>query len=125
MSVIGGRRDPWRMLINAAEALDEQRPGELRRPPAARRWVLGDPVTRDVEPGWNPDAVVGERIVEESRERERASGPANEPAVQADRHHLGRDIAFGVERIERILEIGVELIAGVEALRGGEAHIIG
>ena len=87
--------------------------------------MLGDPVTRDVEPGCNPDAIVAERIVKEPRERERASGPADQAAVQADRHHLWRDVAFGIERVERILEIGVELIAGVEALRGGEAHVVG
>src|SRR5580704_18309310 len=102
---MGGRRNPRRMLVNAAEALDEQRPSQLGGLPAARRRMLGDPVTRDAEPGRNPDAIMGERIVKEPRERERASGPADEAAVQADRHHLWGNVAFGIERVERILEI--------------------
>ena len=79
----------------------------------------------DVEPGRNPDAVMAKGIVDESRERERASGPPDEPAVQADAQHLRRDVAFGVERVERILEISVELVARVEALGRGEAHVVG
>ena len=38
--IVGRRRDPRRMLVNAAEALDEQRAREPRGLPAARRRVF-------------------------------------------------------------------------------------
>ena len=46
--------------------------------------------------------------------------------MQADAHHLrAAGLAFGVERVERVLQIGEELVAAVEALGRGEAHVIG
>jgi hypothetical protein len=44
--------------------------------------------------------------------------------VEADGPHFRRDVALGVERVERILEIGVESVAGVEALRRRESHVV-
>ncbi len=45
--------------------------------------------------------------------------------MQTDRHHLRRAfLAFLIERVESILEIGEELVAGVEALRRGKAHVV-
>ena len=44
--------------------------------------------------------------------------------MEPDRQHLRRHAAFGVERVERILEIGVELVAAIEALGAGEAHVV-
>jgi hypothetical protein len=49
--------------------------------------------------------------------------------VQADGQHLrliqAIRIALGVQHIESVLQIIEELRAGVEALRGGEAHVVG
>ena len=45
--------------------------------------------------------------------------------MKADRQHFRRDLALGVERVEQILEIGVELIAGIEALRRRKSHVVG
>ena len=45
--------------------------------------------------------------------------------MQADRHHFRRRRALFVERIEGVLQIGVELVAAVEALGHGEAHVVG
>ena len=87
--------------------------------------MLLDPVARDVEPGRNPGLVMGEHIVEEPGQRSRAPRPPDEAAVQADRQHLGRDVALGVERVERVLQVGVELVPRVEALRRSEAHVVG
>ena len=86
--------------------------------------MFGDPVARDVEPRRHPDFVMAQRVIEEARERGGAAGATDETAMQADRQHLRRDIALGVERVEGILEIGVELVARIEALRRGEAHVI-
>ncbi len=44
--------------------------------------------------------------------------------MQTYAHHLGRSFTFGIKNIKGIAEIGEELIARVEALGGGEAHII-
>ncbi len=40
-------------------------------------------------------------------------------------HLRGAGFAFGVEGVEAVLEVGEELVAGVEALGGGEAHVVG
>jgi len=49
--------------------------------------------------------------------------------VQADRHHLraveARGVAFGVQRVERVAQVRVELLAAVEALRRREPHVVG
>ncbi|MNN27558.1 hypothetical protein D3C81_1410970 [compost metagenome] len=48
--------------------------------------------------------------------------------MHADRQHLGAvlscGIAFLVEDVERILQVLEELLAGVEALRRGKAHVV-
>ena len=73
--VVGGFGDPWRMLVDAAEALDEQRACQLRRLPAAHRRMLDDPVAGDVEPGRDPRLFVAGDIVDESAPaRRRAPG---------------------------------------------------
>jgi hypothetical protein len=65
-------------------------------------------------------------VVEEAGERRGPARAAGEAAVQADRHHLRLPGgAFGIEHVEAVLEIGEELVAGVEALVGGEAHVVG
>ncbi len=46
--------------------------------------------------------------------------------MQADGHHLRRTrFALGIERVEAVLQIGIELVAGIETLRRGEAHVVG
>ena len=92
---------------------------------AAARRMAGDPVAGDRQPRREPYLVVGERIVEEPSQRRRAAGTPDEARVQADRHHLGRAEPLRVERVEAVFEIGEELVAGIEALRRGEAHVIG
>ena len=123
--IIGGFRDPAGVLVDAAEPLDEQGARQLRRLPAARRRMLGDPVPRDVEPSRDPYFVVGRRIIEKPRQRRGASGPPDQPAMQADRQHFGRGRAFSVERVERILQIFEKLVARVEPLRRREPHVVG
>ncbi len=76
---------------------------------------------RDVEACSNPDVVVTGKHVEEPGHRGRPSGPPCEAAVQADRHHAP---ALRVQDAERILEIAIELLAGIEPLRSGKAHVI-
>ncbi len=55
----------------------------------------------------------------------RPRGPdAHEPAMQANGHHLRARLALCVERVEAVLEIGEELVAGIEACGRGEAHVV-
>ena len=90
-----------------------------------QRPVLAMPMLGDVEPARDPHALARGNVVEKSRQTRGASGAARKPAVQPDRHHLGRALALGVEQVEYILEIGEEVFAGVEALGIDEAHVVG
>src|SRR6266700_547289 len=56
--------------------------------------MLVVPMLRDLEPRRHPDALVLVDIVQEADQPRRAAGPAGETAVQADRHHLRRALAF-------------------------------
>ena len=53
------------------------------------------------------------------------AGLAEQAAVHADRHHLRPVVALGVEHVEGVAQVGEEVIAGVEALRRREAHVVG
>jgi hypothetical protein len=45
--------------------------------------------------------------------------------MQADRHHLRRRRAFGIEHVKTVLQIGEELLPAAKALRIDEAHVVG
>src|SRR4051812_39103484 len=81
------------------------------------------PVARDVDAPRDPDLLAA-HILEKALERREAPGTADEPAVQAHRHHARRAVAFLVEDVEGVFEISVELLARVESLRGGKAHVV-
>ena len=83
-----------------------------------------DPVPRDIDAACDPHFLVADRIVEKALERGGAPGPPGEPAMQPDRHHARPRFAFAVQHVEAVLQIGEELVAGVEALRCCEAHIV-
>src|ERR1700683_2298331 len=87
--------------------------------------VLAMPMARDIEARGNPDAVLAADVVDEPRHRCRASRPPSQAAVQADRHHLGRGLALGVEGVESVAQISEEIVAARKALRIDEAHVIG
>ena len=62
-----------------------------------RRRVRRDPVPRDVDAARDPHLVVPLDVVEEARAAPAsASRPADQPAVQADRHHLRRVVAVRI-----------------------------
>ena len=67
-------------------------------------------------------------MVEKALQPAQAAGPAEEPAVHADAQHLRPverlRVAFGVEHVEGVAQVGEELLAGVEALRRGETHVV-
>src|SRR5882672_959071 len=86
---------------------------------------IGVPMLRDLQPRRHPYLLVTRDVIKEPHQRRRAAWTANHAAMQADRHHLGRRLAFGIEYVEAVLEIGEELIAAAEPLRVDEAHVIG
>jgi len=46
--------------------------------------------------------------------------------MQTDGQHLRRARhSFGIEHVETVFQIGLELVAGIEALRRGEPHVVG
>ena len=93
--------------------------------PAPRR-MRRLPVAGDVDAAAQPHAALGLHVIEKPRQRRRPSRAADEPAVEADRHHLRRTGApLLVEQVEAVLEVGEELVARVEPLRGGKAHVVG
>ena len=113
---VGAFGEPRRMLEDVAENLDEDRARHAaRREPGGA--VVPDPVPGDVDAPRHPDPVVTTDVVEEARQRRRPAGAADEPAMQADRDHLRRCLALGIEQVEGVLQIGEELVAGIEALR--------
>src|SRR4051812_5646553 len=81
------------------------------------------PVAGDVDAAGDPDLLAA-HILEEALERGEAPGPADKPAVEADRHHPRHALAFVVEDVKGILEVGEELVAGVESLGRGETHVV-
>ena len=87
---VGALGDPGRVLEDAAEAGDEV--GAVHAPRGAGAgagagWRAG-PVAGDVDAARDPDLVVALDVVDEAGERGGAAGAADQPAVQADRHHL-------------------------------------
>src|SRR5881394_1637889 len=80
--------------------------------------VVLQPVARDVDATGDPH-FLRFHMTNEFFQGGKTAWPAREPAVQPDRHHAA---AFGVEHVEGILEVVEELLSGIEALRGGEAH---
>src|SRR5688500_13076139 len=83
------------------------------------RMVL-EPVARDVDASRDPHLLVL-HVLDEALERRQAAGPADQAAVQADRHHA---MLLRVQHVEGVLQVIEEIIARVEALRRGEAHVV-
>src|SRR5438128_10513461 len=86
--------------------------------------VLVDPVPRDVDPAADPHVVVALDVVEKARERRCAPGPAHEPHVQAERHHLWLVGALRIEDVEGVPYVSEPLVAGSEAAEQPELHVV-
>ena len=92
---------------------------------SSRRMRRG-PVARDVDPPRHPHARPRQCVVEKARQRGQARRPPDQAAVQPDREHLRRPrLAFRVEAVEGVAQVGEELLAGREAAGGREAHVVG
>ena len=119
LAVEGAFGDPGRVLEDRAEMADELGAVHLGGDEIGRLvgMMLG-PVAGDVDAAGEPDLVLGSDVVEEALEAGEAAGHADEPAVEADAHHLGRaEAALLVEGVEGVLEELEEFLAIVEARR--------
>src|SRR5215510_7342376 len=93
-------------------------------PSARGRWMIGDPVTSDVDAPGEPDALVAGDVVERALEAGGARRMPDQPQVQAERHHLGLRAALTVEDIEAVLDERVVVVRGEEAA-AAELGVVG
>ena len=63
-------------------------------------------------------------MVDEPLEGVKPARSADQARVQADRHHLRRPFALGVENVEGIARVLEERLAPVEARRGREPVVV-
>ena len=75
------------------------------------------PMVRNVDTSADPDLVMPLDMIDELLEGMNTPGPANQPTMQADRHHPRDSSALGIEHIKTVAKIGEKLIARVESLR--------
>ena len=101
--------------------------GFQERAPAtfSPRRVHFAPVAGDIDSACHPNLVVALHIIEKFFERERTARPTDEAAVKTYIHQLRCAFCtLAIEIIEIVFEVGVEMLARVETLRRGKAHII-
>src|SRR5210317_1201253 len=75
--------------------------------------VPGNPVARDIDAAAYPHGVVLLHVIEKVLQRAEAARPADQPAMQPDRHHFWRVLALGVEHVEAVAQVVKELLAAI------------
>src|SRR5262249_19144754 len=90
-----------------------------------KRAMLALPMARDIDPARNPHVAAWGEVIEKTNESPCPAWASNQPAMQPNRHHLGRAFALAIEHVEGVLEICKQLIPGAETLRVDETHIVG
>ena len=82
------------------------------------------PVSGDLLPRAQPDLVMRLHVIQEALQRPESSGPAYQSAVEANIQKLGLRFTLGIQHIKGVAKVGEELVAAVEALCSGEAHVV-
>ncbi len=82
------------------------------------------PVSGYVDAAAPPDIIEGPGITNKTFHCSEASGPARQAAMQPHRHHARSSRTFRVEHIKTVFQVLVKLLAAVETLGRGEAHVI-
>ena len=83
--------------------------------------MLGVPVACDRRAGGHPRIVLGANVLEETVEGARSARPSDNAAMKSDRHHSP---AFRAQLVERVHEIGKEVVRGDEPVRHQELEIV-
>ena len=68
------------------------------------------PMLGDIKPSADPGVIEPLHVIQKARQPGGASRAAHHAGVQADVHHFGCRFALGVEKIKRILEIGLKTV---------------
>src|SRR5262245_25577596 len=82
---------------------------------ARGRWMVGDPVSGDVDAPGEPDALVAGDVVERTLQAGGSRWMADQAQVQPERHHLGLRSALAVEDVEAVPDERVVVRGGEEA----------
>ena len=82
------------------------------------------PVPGDLYTPAEPDILVVQGISDEAFQAGHLRWPPSDTAMQAHAHHLRTLLTLGIEHVEGVLQIGEELLAGVQP-RAGEPHVVG
>lgn len=72
----------------------------------------GNPMAGNVGASAHPHRVTRGDVVKKAREARGPARMADDPGVEAYRHHLRRGRAFGIEHVEGILQIDEEVVGG-------------
>ncbi|RMN90754.1 hypothetical protein ALQ49_05903 [Pseudomonas syringae pv. apii] len=83
------------------------------------------PVAGDVHTAGEPHLLMAFDVFDEALECGEPGRAANQTAVQTDGEHLRRVLAFGIQHVERVLQVLEKLLAVVETLHLCEAHVVG
>mmetsp|Transcript_18399 Transcript_18399/g.29789 ORF Transcript_18399/g.29789 Transcript_18399/m.29789 type:complete len:294 (+) Transcript_18399:2406-3287(+) len=121
----GSFRHPGRMLKHTAELRDKGVPLHLRRTHPALMWMMLRPMGRNISPPRTPHTFMPPHIFDKAAQCLHPPRPAHQTAMQTHRHHRRPAFdTFGIKRIKGIAQIGIELIACIEPLRRGKAHVV-
>jgi len=83
------------------------------------------PMPGDIDTSTHPHLVMSRHMIEEKLQPAQPGRPAHDAAMQTNVEQLRAISALGVQHIECIFQIGEKLLAVVETLGSGEAHVVG
>ena len=69
------------------------------------------PMVRNIDAPADPNIVVLPDVIDKTLKGMNTPGPADQTAMQANRHHSRDPSALGIEHIETVAQIGEKLIA--------------
>ena len=83
-----------------------------------------DPVSRYVDSSTDPDVFMFLDVVEKLCQSRSTSGTTRQAVVNSDCHHLRKSRALSIKKIERLLQVHVELLTEAEALAPGKSIVV-
>jgi hypothetical protein len=86
--------------------------------------VQAPPVLGDLVAPADPDPVVAQDVIDETRKRGSARRLAGETAMQGDGHHLWRLLALAVERVKTVTQRDEEILGLTPAQATREARVV-